>query len=702
MLKSLKISGKWRMLLYGGVGLLFILVIANVIINRIVQHKVSETLQHLSPGLKVSFSAINSNVLTAVLSLDSVIIDYTPDSSQSQHQHMVRFSAVELTGISFMKMLFRRTLSINDVQLSKVEVNLDEYLLKKKDNLGKQLFDHTAFNSISVNHFTVNDLRIWESTRLLLKGNISIDEINIRNVKQPFTADNFHIGAVRGNLSDINYTLPNAYHTLTIKQLTIDSRQQTLQINSMKLVPQYPPSEFFQKTDNQPLYVALNIADLTLLQVDMPKLLDKKLVAGKITLNKSAFNIYYEVSGAQPTLSRSFLFIDLQKTLSVIQTDLFSMNRSSIAYGSTTGDQLKLNGNIETHQLNIRTTDTLSGRHDIHFKTLACALNDIHAVSSGSYQHLHIKQLNIDHKGTLQATSLKISPQYDKFEVGKKAGHQIDVVDATISGITITQLDMARFFRQEIIAEQIWIKESNVYIFRDRRLPRPSRYKPLPVAFLKSIPTRIRVHQLKVSSSTLSYEELPKDGPQTGLLKVEKLQASLSPLINHPSPSDPDHMDLRMEGSLMGSGTVKTTVYLPFAAGKDYYVSGAFDNLDLTTLNSAAENLGHFHIESGLLNNLTFQFSLNDEKSTGKVVGSYHQLVVEKLKGASKKVAGFPTFMLKHVIIPKNKDASLPVARRTGAIDYKFDHTRSLSFYFLKSLLSGIDASFTFGFLLPK
>ena len=42
------------------------------------------------------------------------------------------------------------------------------------------------------------------------------------------------------------------------------------------------------------------------------------------------------------------------------------------------------------------------------------------------------------------------------------------------------------------------------------------------------------------------------------------------------------------------------------------------------------------------------------------------------------------------------------VAKRTGKIDYKRDPTRFFTFYFLKSLLSGITASFALGFLLPK
>ncbi|SHN34094.1 DUF748 domain-containing protein [Chitinophaga sp. CF418] len=706
MIRSFKIPRKWLILIYGGIGILLILATANIILNRIIQHKVGEELQHLSPKLKISVSSIKSNLFASSLSLNNLTISYIPDSNNRQHQHSLHFSGVELNGINLLMMLFRHTLSINTLRLSNGDVNLDRFLMNKKDTAQMHLVANAPFKSISVNHFELATIHVWEHTdqenELLLKGNIGVDEININDVNEAFTINNFHFGAIKSSLSEINYTIPNAYHTLMIKQILMDSRQGVLQIDSARLIPQCNKSEFFRRTNNQPLYVESSIAGISILKLDILRLFDKKLVAERIIFNNPVFNIYSEAIGPREALSRSFLFIDLKQILLAIQTDLFRMIHSSIAYEETTGDQLKLNGNIEMDKLKIRIADSLFSNDDIDFKTFTCALTDIHSVIPGTYQNIQIKKLDFDNKGTLQATSLKIVPQYNKFEMGQKAGHQTDVVDAAISGITITKLDIIKCLQQKIMAEQIWIKESNIYIFRDRRLPRISSYKPLPVAFLKGIPIHIRVHHFKVSESTLSYEEFPKDGLQTGLLKIEKLQLSLSPFISHPTSSDPDHMDLHMEGSIMGSGTVKASVYMPFSPGKDYYISGAIDNLDVTSLNPSAENLGNFHVESGLLNYLSFQFSLNDEKATGKVVGEYHNLVLDKLKGQPKRIAKFPSFMLKHVIIPKNKDKSLPVARRTGTIDYKFDHTRFISFYLLKSLLSGIEASFTFGFLLPK
>jgi hypothetical protein len=150
----------------------------------------------------------------------------------------------------------------------------------------------------------------------------------------------------------------------------------------------------------------------------------------------------------------------------------------------------------------------------------------------------------------------------------------------------------------------------------------------------------------------------------------------------------------------MNSGLVTATTKMPLHKGDPYLVEGAFHELDVTKLNNPAENLGKLHLESGMLNSLAFQFEMNDEKATGKIVGEYHDLVVDKLKENSK-VDKMKSFALAKFIIPRDKDKSLPVGKRTGKVDYKRDPEREFSYYLLHSLLVGVKSSFKLGFLLP-
>jgi len=104
-----------------------------------------------------------------------------------------------------------------------------------------------------------------------------------------------------------------------------------------------------------------------------------------------------------------------------------------------------------------------------------------------------------------------------------------------------------------------------------------------------------------------------------------------------------------------------------------------------------------------MLNDLIFNFDMNGEKATGKIVGEYHDLVADKLKdiGGKKEVAGVKTFFLQKLIVPRDKDHTLPVSRRSGKVNYARDPQRYFSYYMLHSLLVGVKDSFSLGVLLP-
>jgi hypothetical protein len=234
-------------------------------------------------------------------------------------------------------------------------------------------------------------------------------------------------------------------------------------------------------------------------------------------------------------------------------------------------------------------------------------------------------------------------------------------------------------------------------------LPIESGEKPLPAESLKALPVSLRIGSVSLGTTTFSYEEFPKKGDKPGTLTIYRLKGSIEPLINKPEAGDPAYLTMRTEGSLMNSGSVTAVTKIPLHKGDPYRVEGAFHELDVTKLNDPAENLGKLHLESGMLNSLAFWFEMSDEKATGKIVGEYHDLVVDKLKENSteQKVDKLKSFALKKFIIPKDKDRSLPEKKRTGKVDYKRDPQRYFSYYLLHSLLVGVKSSFSLGFLLP-
>jgi len=365
--------------------------------------------------------------------------------------------------------------------------------------------------------------------------------------------------------------------------------------------------------------------------------------------------------------------------------------------------RLELEGDIEVDSILVDDMDKPMDSTNVHAGAIRLKLSRVQYTIPDAYAKIRLANLRLDsRRRELHIDTIRLIPTVDKLELGKIKGHQMDFVEATSSGVTVEGLDVMEVLQKRLVAEKIDIRHSHIYVFRDRRLPLVTDVKPLPIDYLKSLPLSIRVGTVKQESGSFTYEEFPKKGNKTGILKIERLSTAVRHLVNRPEAGDPAFVTISASGSLMGSGTVQTVVRMPLRKGDPYKIEGAFHELDVTSLNPSAENLGDIHLESGILNSLVFSFDMNEEKATGRIVGEYHNLVVDKLRGKDKKkVDKLKSFFLKKLIIPKNKDKSLPESRRTGKVDYKRDRQRYFSYYMLHSLLVGIKASFTLGFLLP-
>ncbi|HEV2479072.1 MAG TPA: hypothetical protein VGS79_05395 [Puia sp.] len=369
--------------------------------------------------------------------------------------------------------------------------------------------------------------------------------------------------------------------------------------------------------------------------------------------------------------------------------------RSLVLRGCTIRQQgLSLEGNVTIDSLGGSVDSPQAGSFQANVDRLRYVIPDADEIVVA--RHLELDSRNRH----FELDTLRIFPTMDAVAIGRKRGHQVDVVEATVEGLTAEGLDVMGLLRHRLTAEKIAIRQDHIHIFRDRRLPLVRGEKDMPVQSLKALPVTLRIGSVDIGPTFFSYEEYPAKGDQTGMLKIYRLKGRIAPLINHPLAGDPAYITMHTQASLMNSGSVDATTKMPLHAGDPYLVDGAFHDLDVTTLNDPAENLGKLHLESGLLNFLSFHFVMTTEKSTGKIVGEYHDLVVDKLKD-NGKVAKLKSFALKKLIIPHDKDKSLPLKKRTGKVDYKRDPDRYFSYYLLHSLLVGVKSSFSLGFLLP-
>jgi len=761
MKKNIKWN-KWLILPFSIILVVFVLVVGNSILTSIIQKKIGQAIRQLSPKADVHYVSIHANLFSSSASIDDLDIHFIPYRTAPQYQHSLHFNNVSLTGINFFKVILSNTLSIRNVSFNKAQVNLDAFLLDKKDS-GQSLTSdlHVPFKNLAIDKLQFSEINVWLHVagpdKLLFKGNITLHGAEIKSTNKSGATTRFSFKSVEGLLSDIHYAMPHDRYAIHVKKLMVNSNKQSLLLDSLKIVADTNPYAAAYKTAdtnmNEATAATIEVTKLNVLQL-LPLLSDDKALHekyqtaillsdvhahfmqndkghllgnsfyckrlssegidfAKAILKDSLFVNTIKIEGCEIKLDRNLLDkITTSKEKILARMDIpfknvsvnkFMISEANIRLHSMNEERLLLKGDVTINKAILNDTGPY-GNKEFHFGAIACNLSDIHYPLPGGLYVMDINKVIADSKtATLRISSLKMIPLYDKYELGKILGRQQDWINSSVGNIQISKLNYADMPSKKLRADKITFNNWRIYVFRDRRLPRPLKQQPMPDDYLKRIPLEIRVNHLQVNNASVIYEEFPKDGTQPGTLQFQNMNISISPILNHPYKTDPVYADTYVRGSIMNSGSIMAMIHASLTKNI-YYIKGAIENLDLSRLNSSAENLGKFHIQSGILNSLDFHFTATDKKSTGEIVGEYHNLIIERLKvrHGVKKVAKVPTFFLKHIIIPKNKDKSMAVSKRTGKIDYNRDSTRMVTFYLLKSLLSGIRASFKFGFLLPE
>jgi hypothetical protein len=428
----------------------------------------------------------------------------------------------------------------------------------------------------------------------------------------------------------------------------------------------------------------------------------KKFSAGSLELSNANITIDHYLLDKKDSLPPVF-FEKIDMPFKDIFFGTIEMRNAQILKKNGQKTDTITSGNITLSDVQIPELDSAFSKDSIRFSDLSCELNNINYRMNDCYA-VHVKELNVKSKDSvMKINTVRLIPRLGKFEMGEKLGRQADHINASVYAIEVSGLDVRSLMKNNFIAGEINIKTPVAYVFRDRRLPRSTKKQPLPSDYLKQIPFNVNVQRLNVTNATVTSEEFPKEGDHSGYIKLENLSVTMKPFINRVHTSGKSSVTSNVKASIMGAGNIRATINLSLINGNSD-ISGFIEDLHLPALNPSAENLGRFHIESGVLNRLDFQFTATDTKATGKIVGVYHDLEIDRLKYTKHglKKAGLPSFLLHHIIIPKNKDASLNVSKRTGKIDYGHDETRMVTFYYLKALLDGIRDSFAFGFVLPS
>lgn len=330
-----------------------------------------------------------------------------------------------------------------------------------------------------------------------------------------------------------------------------------------------------------------------------------------------------------------------------------------------------------------------------HVGSLTAKMTGLKMNSKESMYRLRVASLRASTaKQNIDVDSIVLIPKFSKYTFSRKVGRQVDRFVLRIPKINIEGFAFDGIKDSAFVAKLVNIHNVNLHVYRDKRLPFIKDHNmPLPIAMIRELPFKIAFDSIKIIDSKITYQEFPEKGYETGHIVFEKLNASVDHINNREYYPDYKQATIKAKARVMGTGFVDAEFSLPYTKSQIYNAKGSISNLALARLNPMLESLAFISVESGKLNQLSFNFDYDDFKSNGSILINYENL---KLIGLTKEKDSdrndFKTWAL-NMFLKKDKDKSVSKEKRTGTIEYERDRRKALFNVWVKSLMSGVKSS---------
>lgn len=294
-----------------------------------------------------------------------------------------------------------------------------------------------------------------------------------------------------------------------------------------------------------------------------------------------------------------------------------------------------------------------------------------------------------------------ITPQKSLYQFARDIGHQAIRMNLDIERINLQHIDLHYLVRDlALIVGKISIEDVNLSVFQDKRLPKAQpKVRPLVQEAILNVPIPFRLDTLELKRGNIQYQEHLPDAVETGKISFEEVYMSAYRISNLDSLVE---KNIRMEADVrtrfMGASWLDVHFDFPLNdPSQMHYISGEMYELPLNVMNGMLETTAFTSIKSGHAYAIKFDMRLNDQVSGGDVHFAYRDLKIELLNKEDpndpklKEVVGswIANLFVVKTDNPSNKSQSL----RMGAISYARDNTKSVFFYWWRSLLSGLKES---------
>jgi hypothetical protein len=314
-------------------------------------------------------------------------------------------------------------------------------------------------------------------------------------------------------------------------------------------------------------------------------------------------------------------------------------------------------------------------------------------VENNSEYKLKISSIAITGFHSLEITGIELRPKLDI-----KQFYQANPVERDwmtlkthliIKGINWRML----FWHEKMYAEHIYIIETDLYVFHDKKMPdAPYKYQPLHSYLLRHASFSMTFPIVQIVKARIEYEENPDKG-----LPVKIVFGKLYGTLCHLS-SDPAYIlqepEVILEGKGMIMDSIEATMRYKFSTQnkKDRFTfEGHTGPFSTTLFNKCITPVISAEIKSGHVERVNLFFHANDSIAIGTLNLDYDHLKVTIFSKRGRKSL-VKTF-LSHVLLSKDDRKRNGEEQDAGIINASRDSGKSVFNYWWLAIKSGLTSS---------
>lgn len=574
--------------------------------------------------------------------------------------------------------------------------------------LHKRLLDSLNALSIQYNTLAVDNGRlnvIWKDSvdskdeNRLIVNQYTVESTGFKmNETSKNTDDNLlYAKDYNINLYNVKCEFPDSLNDLIVKHINYSTEQKNLKLSGLK------GSYMVQTNGEKKLFVEGTVGMVEFDGVKPFQITDGKTLSMKgiyainPRLEFTQFHNKQEVVSRELSLSNSFS----EDSSSITKTILNSLRiKDGFINWRFDNDSIQpivvKHLNLEGEGIEYPNPD--EGITKPKLTDLAFSFGDFEYDVMKDFYRFKFDSINYDSKEeALILDKVRLDPRYGIFEFGQQAGWQKSRLELYLNRVSLTGFKGKELLYENKLnislldIDSMWVRN-----FKDKRLPAPTRYIPMPQERLDSLDMAFRLKKVVLHKGEITHIQIAENGVVPGKIYFSDVSARASNIINDfGDQKAPERTRLNALGKLMGNGQLSASFEFnnqePNGLFEGHASMGEFD---ARTLNNYLTHTAFVGVKSGNVLNAGVDFKAYNDFGAGDMRLQYNVLHVEFLNKEDTANKGLGV-ALKQMIangVVFNKNPRF-FRTKKGLVCAERDTTKEIFHYWSKLAMSGVASS---------